>query len=229
MQVLVTRPAEDAERTAEALRAAGHEPLMAPLFSLRRLSAVIEGAADAVFATSANALRFADRVILSGLRGKPLFAVGDATADAARQAGFVDVRPAGGDGESLAGLIRQHMPAGSALLQLAGRPRRDEALLLLRDSYKLTTLETYETIAAQHLSDPVITAFGTGTLDAALHFSPRATAVFLDLAAEAGLAEQAADLMHVCISQAAADSRLKAPRIAAAPSLDAMLEALSRG
>jgi uroporphyrinogen-III synthase len=139
------------------------------------------------------------------------------------------VHGAGGDGESLAGLIRLQMPAGSTLLQLAGRPRRDEALLLLRDGYRLATLETYETIAVERLPNAISEALRAGTLDAVLHFSPRAATVFLDLAIEAGLTEHAMVLIHVCISKAAADSRLTAPRIAAAPSLDAMLAALSSG
>ncbi len=60
MRVLVTRPIEDADRTSEALAAAGHEALIAPLFAVAPLPHAMPADADALVATSANAIRQAD-------------------------------------------------------------------------------------------------------------------------------------------------------------------------
>lgn len=228
MRVLVTRPLEDAERTAQALVAKGHVPLVAPLFYIRKLETPFPDTADAVFATSANAIRLADPAMLRSLHAVTLYAVGAATADAARKAGFSTVHAGDGDSRNLAALIRSQMPARSRLLQLAGRPRSDEALLQLKEQYRLATLETYETISANRLPDAIIHALDKDMLDAVLHFSPRATAVFLDHVTECGLAQKATNLIHVCISRAAADIRLVSPRIAAKPTLSAMLIVLAR-
>ena len=59
MRILVTRPAADAERTAAALRARGHEAIVAPLLSVEFLSDAELGAGPwaAILVTSANAAR----------------------------------------------------------------------------------------------------------------------------------------------------------------------------
>jgi uroporphyrinogen-III synthase len=54
--------------------------------------------------------------------GVPLFAVGDATAEVARQHGFLHVTSAGGDAEALAALVARSLaPGGPPVLLAAGR------------------------------------------------------------------------------------------------------------
>ena len=87
MRILVTRPQPGAAQTAAALCARGHEPIVAPLLQIEILAEVDPKAADwaAILLTSANALpgivKSAGR---SAWRGMPVFAVGDRTAQAAR-------------------------------------------------------------------------------------------------------------------------------------------------
>ncbi len=226
MRVLVTRPAEDCARTAALLRSRGHEAVPAPLFSVRTLPAELAIAADAVLAASANALRRADPAGLAGLTRLPLFAVGAATAAAAREAGFRDIRAAGGDSLDLARLIAEGLPAGARLLHLAGRPRRDEAIAALDGRFRIAVAETYATEACDALPPIAAEALREGRLDAVLHFSPRAARVFADLAEAAGLMAAARRLRHVFISAAAADGRLPEGRIAQRPSLESVVDAL---
>jgi uroporphyrinogen-III synthase len=226
MRVLVTRPQEDFARTAEALRKRGHQPVAAPLFVVRGLTGIVPTAADAVLATSANAVRMADAAGLQALSRVPFLAVGAQTAVAARAAGFTDVRSADGDGAALAVLVRHAVPAGATVVQLAGRPRRDEAIAALGASYRLLVIETYETVAMEDLPDGAMVALRADEVDAVLHLSPRATAVFADLATRAGLLGQAQRLLHVVISPAAADARLPRTRIAQHPTLESVIDAL---
>jgi uroporphyrinogen-III synthase len=110
MRVLITRPEPDATRLAEALRARGHEPVPAPLMTI-----VVSQApppreiADAVLLfTSANGARAAEA---HNVRAKRVvFAVGEATAQAAREAGFRVEGVAGGDVASLTELIANRLP-----------------------------------------------------------------------------------------------------------------------
>ena len=105
MPVLVTRPHPDDEATASALRARGFEVLQAPM--LRFESVPFHDDADALYGavivTSANALRgIAPHLADSRLLKLPLFAVGEHTAIAARDAGFGEVITAKGDAAALA-------------------------------------------------------------------------------------------------------------------------------
>src|SRR6266567_1822019 len=104
MAVLVTRPHPDDEATAAALRARGFEVLKAPM--LRFEPVPFHDDADArygaIIATSANSLRAIGPELLgSRLLKLPLFAVGEHTASAARDAGFGEVIVAKGDAGAL--------------------------------------------------------------------------------------------------------------------------------
>lgn len=88
-RVLVTRPEPGASRTAAALRDAGWQPLLAPMLEIVRSNPALPrpGAVQAVLVTSSNALPAFD----PSWYGKPVLAVGGATATAARGRGFADV------------------------------------------------------------------------------------------------------------------------------------------
>src|SRR5213592_1274801 len=128
MAVLVTRPQPDDEATAGALRARGFEVLQAPM--LRFEPVPFHDDADArygaVIVTSANALRaIAPHLADSRLMKLPLFAVGEHTAAAARDAGFGEVMTARGDAAALrdlvlAGVKSKQLKKASTLLYLAG-------------------------------------------------------------------------------------------------------------
>jgi uroporphyrinogen-III synthase len=223
MRVLVTRPAEDARATAEALRKRGHEPILAPLFSIRPLQADFGGRFDAVVATSANALRALDAHSANRLAKTPLFAVGDATAAAGRARGFHDIRSARGDADDLARLVQLALPTGGRMLRLAGRDRRDAPFMTLSPTYQFTLVETYEAVAEDALPPDVSAMLHRGAIGAVLHFSPRAAKHFADLMEAL---PPAPDLLHVCISAAARDQRFTRVRVAARPTTDALLAAL---
>ena len=109
MRLLVTRPAVDGERTAEKLRARGHDVLLAPLLQVEMLGDAELGAGPwaAVAITSANAAyavnAHARRAELSAL---PAYAVGRRTAAAARAAGFAEVASADGGVDETPDLYR---------------------------------------------------------------------------------------------------------------------------
>jgi len=92
-RVWVTRAEPGAARTAVRLTALGFEPLVAPVLAIRPLSPAIDLTDIAALAfTSVNGVAaFAAR---TPERDRPVFTVGDATAQAARDAGFTDVRSA---------------------------------------------------------------------------------------------------------------------------------------
>ena len=84
-RVWVTRAEPGASRTAARLGALGFEPVVAPLLTIRTLTPVIDlsGVAALAFTSVNGVTAFA---ALNADRDKPVFAVGDATAEAAREA-----------------------------------------------------------------------------------------------------------------------------------------------
>src|ERR1041385_1135905 len=102
MRVLVTRPRDDAERTAGLLRARGHEPILSPLMEIRFVDGpeIPPERIQAILITSANGVRGLAR--RTAHREVPVFAVGAQTAAAAKAAGFSNVKSANGEARALA-------------------------------------------------------------------------------------------------------------------------------
>ena len=78
MRLLVTRPAVEAEATAEQLRALGHAPIVCPLLIVRQLTGVtveLDGVQALLFTSAAGARAFAAQ---RSERSIPVIAVGDA-------------------------------------------------------------------------------------------------------------------------------------------------------
>lgn len=119
-RVAILRPEPGNAATASRLRDAGLDPLPLPLFEVRTLDWVPPDAAafDGLLLTSANALRHGGAG-LALLHDLPVLAVGSATAEAARAAGFDVVRTGSSD---VADLLRD-APEFSRLLWLSGRDR----------------------------------------------------------------------------------------------------------
>lgn len=122
-RVLVTRPEPAASLTAAKLSDAGFEPVLLPLSRTVPLSFSLPDAHfDALAVTSANAFRHAAHALPQ--RDTLLFAVGEGTARAAREAGFTEVVDGGGDAVRLAETMRKALPQGARVLYLAGRVRQ---------------------------------------------------------------------------------------------------------
>lgn len=180
LKIWITRAQPGADVTAERVRALGHEALVAPLLAVRNLPDVavdLRGVAALAF-TSANGVRaFAD---LCGERGLKVFAVGAATAQAARAAGFKSVLSADGDVEALADGIaaRRGELRGAVLHPGAAEPAGDLAGALERQGVEARRLTLYET-APVELSAADAEALGRS--DAVLLHSPRAAQVLAKL------------------------------------------------
>lgn len=103
MKLLILRPEPGASETAARARAIGLDPVVAPLFEIKRVEGppVEAGRYEAVLLTSANGARHAP----AGLTILPCFAVGESTAAAARAAGFGEVRTGPCDGAAAAAMM----------------------------------------------------------------------------------------------------------------------------
>jgi uroporphyrinogen-III synthase len=241
MAVLVTRPHPDDEATASALRARGFEVLRAPM--LRFEPVPFHDDADtrygAIIVTSANALRaIVPDLADSRLLKLPLFAVGEHTAAAARDAGFGQVIAANGDAGALRDLVLESVKSkqlkkASPLLYLAGADlARDLAGEFGKKGFTVVTHTTYRMIPASNLPPEICDAFMANQVEAVLHYSRRSARAFLEAARSGGVEISALALPQCCISAtvAAVLRDAGATQVTAAAETDenALFEALSR-
>jgi uroporphyrinogen-III synthase len=146
-KIWITRAQPAANATAERVRGMGHDALVAPLLAVHNLDAAevdLDGIAALAF-TSANGVRaFAER---SGVRDLKVFAVGAATALAARQAGFRSVLSTDGDVAALAEGIaaRRGELKGAVLHAGAAELAGDLAGALAAHGVESRRLTLYET------------------------------------------------------------------------------------
>jgi uroporphyrinogen-III synthase len=241
MAVLVTRPHPDGEATAEALRARRFEVLLAPMLQFEPVPFHDDEQAryGAIILTSANALR----AIAGELEGHrilklPLFAVGEHTAAAAREAGFAEVISAKGDAEALRDLLLKRVKAkqlkkSATLLYLAGADlARDLAGELAEKGFTVVTHTTYCMMPVSRLPQDVCDAFMAHGIEAVLHYSRRSARAFLDAARAGGVEISALALPQCCISAAVAsilhDAGATQVMTAASPDENALFEALAR-
>jgi uroporphyrinogen-III synthase len=193
-RVWVTRAEPGAARTAARLRNMRFEPLVAPLLAIENLTPPIPDMAPfgALAFTSINGVTaFA---ALTRERDRPVFAVGDATAQAARDAGFAEVLSASGDLHALARLIASHLSDGVVLVPQAETPAGDFDAALAAAGARNVSIQPLIVYRASRTAVAAPTMF-----DAVLVHSPRAAKIL----AERG----AARLSHAvtaCISSAAA-------------------------
>lgn len=206
MRVLVTRPEPEASRTAGALAGRGHEAVVAPLFAATPVAAEIDGPFAALAVTSPRTIAMMPAGRLDALVALPAFAVGDRTAEALAAAGFTDVRSAAGDLHALAALVNAAgLPRGARVLHPGGEERAgDLGSALAPAGLSVITAVVYRMAPVTEWPEAAAGTLADGTIDAVLHYSPRAVEVFCHLCLTLGGAAVARNLRHVCLSPAVA-------------------------
>lgn len=232
MRLLVTRPQPAADRTAQKLRALGHQPVVLPLMqaqhSLPAVRAALEQPHDALAVTSAEAIRALTALgpALEPLRGTPLFAVGEATARAAAALGFTDIRIGAGTGEALAAGI---VPGTGTLVYLAGTPRADGFERALAERrVKHVTVETYRMQPVAYGPQILPELLRGVPFDAVLLYSPQTATRFAALLAEGRLEAADFSARYLCLSAAVREALPDGAvaDVAAAPDEEHLLELL---
>jgi len=229
MRVLITRPREDAEETAHLLEERGIKvatesmlaivPVAAPDVSLEDVQAILFTSANGVRALAA----------IQQERDIPVYTVGDASARAARLAGYDDVHSAGGDVETLAKLVAESLEPGDGKLlhPAASVVAGDLKGLLAESGFQVDKVRMYESRPAVALTDALIDALKNVSISAAFFFSPRTAKTFVSLAQKAGVQTYLSNVTAYALSKAVASELAElswcAIRVAEKPEQDALL------
>ncbi len=184
--ILILRPQPGADETAARARALGLAPVTAPLFTVRPLAwQAPADRFDAVMLTSANAARLAGDGLTS-LLPLPCYAVGEATAQAAAQAGFATIVTGPSDGDAL--VARMAADGVRCALWLSGADRT----ALAETGMRIVPVAAYAADPVDRLSALASQALDEGAV--ALLHSARAAALFAILAADRRAATRIAAL-----------------------------------
>ena len=233
---LLTRPRPDSENLAALLRARGVDSLIDPVINIMPLEGASLPPLEAVQAlllTSANGVRALAALLApeDKAHDKPLLAVGTATAEAARAAGFRNIESAGGDVEALAALAIERLdPAGGPLLHIAGtRVAGDLAAKLGAHGFEVRRECLYRAEANKSLSTETREALAASRIDMVLFFSPRSARGFVKLIRAVDSLTQ---ITAICLSPAVAEEiaglTWRRIRTAPVPEQAALLDEVAR-
>jgi uroporphyrinogen-III synthase len=235
MSILVTRPEPGASRTVAALAAMGKTALAAPLFEIVLTAQPRpSGRFAALLVTSQNGAAGLSPASSGLAADLPVFAVGDRTAQALRDAGFTDVTSASGDQKALTRLVLARLSTRYRVLLATGEDHKDGLpTAFAAAGHELAVWLRYKAEAVAKLPDEAREALRAGQIDVALHYSRRASETLLSLAAAEGLGDALARMRHLCLSQDVAaplqDVGLAKVEIAAHPDEDSLLALVDAG
>ncbi len=236
MHLLVTRPERDAREFAGRLEGEGHHCTISPLLKIafKEPPDLETDKIHAVVITSRNAVRaLENHPDAAALYQKPLFAVGSATTDAARHAGFEKIMASARDAKSLAPtIIEQCSPSDGPLLYLTGaHVAFDMQGNLANEGFEVTRALLYETRPCDDLTEAAKTGLTSGDIDAVILLSPRTAAVFSSLLTKHDLTRARQKLIYFCLSENTAKRLNDVPdryvRLAKVPNISAMIEAIN--
>ncbi len=237
MLFLVTRPEPDGSKLKAMLEDAGHEAIVEPLMEAEFLPEAIDSldGVTALIATSRNGLRaLALSPHLREATTLPLFVVGRGTAEEARTLGFERIAIGPGSVVGFAAAIAGTLdPADGLILHLAAEVKAgDLAGELDLLGFRVLQPVVYRMKAEEALSEGTREAIGDGEIEGVVLMSPRTARIYAGLIQRHGLVDAAAEMVHVCLSDAIAKGLAplgEVPvEVADGPSMNALMELIER-
>ncbi len=209
MRILVTRPEAAGERTAARLAGLGHEAILLPLSiavnTPENARQALERGPSCLAITSAETINTLAMLgeSLRPFLDIPVFAVGSATAQAAREKGFAKVHSADGTAEDLAAcLVSAKAAREGHVLYLAGYPRSDRLETTLRHhGIGVKTAECYQMQPIHYTDQDLQRRFGTMMPDVILLYSRETALLFFGLPSFAGTYDSLKDSAILCLSR----------------------------
>lgn len=239
-RALITRPTQDALRTAKALESLHVESLIEPLLTITPLQGIAQewhkidqSHLQGLIVTSANAIRaFAEQI---ESRNPLVFCVGPQSQEAAESLGFTKLIASEGDGFTLAhDIMDMYSPKQcGSFVYLAGK-QTDGSLenILTSRGYQLHKICTYDATPKTDFSSAIRDGLQSNQIDWVLLYSARSAHIFLSLMRKYQLLPQLQHIHAFCLSQHIANvlwenAPWKAIHVAQKPSHDGMMQLIA--
>ena len=230
LPVIITRAEPGASETAGRLAAFGIDPILAPMLSLEPdLECAIPDLStrSGLVFTSANGVRvFADR---DPNRSLTAWCVGPATAKAAREAGFEQVRESAGNAVDLAHFIAEHVEGSERpLLHIANADAKGDLKTQLEAlGHALDFAPRYAMRPAPALPHSAQQALQSADNTVVMIHSAKGATRLADLCAGLSLTKLVVVAISEPASQPLSNLPLTALHVASAPNEDSLMSALS--
>jgi uroporphyrinogen-III synthase len=198
MNIIVTRPLEDAKSLATKLEALGHETVSLPLIKIvpRQNVNLPKNNYQAICLTSANGVRSLSHI--SSLSHIPVVAVGEQSLNAAHKAGLTNGIAAGGDVDGLVLYVMQnyHPQAGPMLYISGSETSGDLEGKLQKALFKVDRVVTYDAIVSDlsGKENDILKA------DAVMLYSPRSAKIWVHEILRLNIEPHVACMKHLCLS-----------------------------
>ncbi|NVJ98869.1 MAG: uroporphyrinogen-III synthase [Alphaproteobacteria bacterium] len=227
--ILVTRPMDEAAPTAEKLEAQGHRVVIAPMIQIDPVSFEIPDDDRSLIITSKNGARHGLTNI--GNKERPIFAVGQETANEAKRLGFTNITVGPGTARQLVPiLLEAGISQKRKYTHLAGNVISYNIADVLRgEDIDAEATVTYQSRPLRSFSAGVQEAMEEGEIDVALFYSPRTATTFEEAAAEYGRSDWLSKMDAVCLSTRVAQNLIgpwKSVRYAIIPTEKALFSLL---
>lgn len=206
--ILVTRPIDEANLTAEKLELAGHRVVLAPMLKVEPVSFEIPDENRSIIITSKNGARMGLSNI--GNKARPIFAVGDKTADEARALGFTNITVGPGTARKMVPmLLEAGISETRKYTHLCGNALAYNICdVLAGEGLDAENTITYQTRGQRSLGVGVQEALNEGEIDIALFYSPRTATIFEEVVADYGRSDWLNNMDALCLSTRVADNLL---------------------
>jgi uroporphyrinogen-III synthase len=208
MRLLVTRPANDSDDLIARLKEDGHQVDHFPLLEIKFRDEVSlpEKTPQAVLITSANGARALHRQNIKNpsFTRAPAITVGNASATAARQAGFCDIRQTNpGNVSGLITYVRGNLkPENGPLLYPSGEKTTGDLVNELNKSgFRVNRTIVYAAEPSTKLAPNILRSLEKGHFDGVLLYSPRTAKIWLEVTKGCISAAKMANLAHYCLSE----------------------------
>lgn len=199
--ILITRPYEDALKTATKLEEQGYSVLIDPMMTIERkaVPSLVRKPTTIIF-TSRHGVWHCPPEIL---KAQPIvYSVGASTANVAKQVGFHYIRSAAGTVEELFKYIQQSQGNENIeCLHICGEDKvGDLSAKLTAKGYPTDELEVYKAVAAEDLSSQSCAGLERGEITSVLFYSPRTADIFLNLILKRQMSTLLKNVTALCLS-----------------------------
>ncbi len=238
MRYLITRPRQYATAMASLLEGLGNQEIISPVMQVNCLHPTLPHAAflHGLVITSRNALRCLEKITdLRTYHHLPLFAVGDNSAQQARDFGFTKITQGAGRARDLVPVIKAafvgtqrpqiYLPTGTKKAFDLGPP-------LAQTGIKVIEQIIYETSPANNLTSDAVNAITSNWLDGVILMSPQSAKYFHALVRQNQLEDKMSEISCLCLSTNVADALEQMPckskHIAREANLRGILDLMAR-
>lgn len=204
-KILITRPADVAQKMADKLNEKGLPAVLDPMLIPVRTENVVfldRHAEDGFVFTSPRAVKYFCDLSAHIDFSLPAYCVGPKTAQQAKACGFKTITTGPGNSKGLADVIINDCNDGARLMHPCGEHVEDEFYETLKEAgLILAPLTVYTMDMAPRMQEDALVSIRTDDILGVVFFSKRTAKSFVELAEQHKITDHIKNMTAICISE----------------------------